>query len=64
MGANELAMIMMYNNLFGSELAASAMLMTRGVSYYLCLVISSVCAIGKYAAVVMRRRYAEKTGGM
>lgn len=64
MGANELAMIMMYNNLFGSELAASAMLMTRGVSYYLCLVISSVCAIGKYAAVVMRRRYAEKTGRM
>jgi hypothetical protein len=63
MGANELAMIMMYDGLFGSELAASAMLMTRGVSYYLCLILSSVGAIAKYAAVVLRRRRAEKTGG-
>ncbi|PKM62310.1 MAG: hypothetical protein CVU97_06065 [Firmicutes bacterium HGW-Firmicutes-21] len=53
MGANELAIYFLYGRVYGTDniLAAAAMLLTRGFSYYLTLIISSICTLGKQAAM-------------
>ncbi|MDD4124234.1 MAG: lysylphosphatidylglycerol synthase transmembrane domain-containing protein [Eubacteriales bacterium] len=45
MGANELAIIMMYKATFGPERAAGAMLLIRFVNYYFGLILSSAVTI-------------------
>ncbi len=59
-GANELAMILMYDSIFGSSMAASAMIMTRGINYYFCLLLTGIASITKYILLVLRRRRAER----
>ena len=48
MGANEAAIIMMYQDTFGAEKAAGAMLLIRFANYYFGLIISAAFTIGNH----------------
>jgi uncharacterized protein (TIRG00374 family) len=48
MGANEVAIIMMYKSTFGPEKAAGAMLLIRFVNYYFGLILSSFTTISNH----------------
>lgn len=41
-GIGEAIMLLIYKKIFGETLAVSAMLLNRGISYYFCLIISSI----------------------
>lgn len=45
MGASEAMLLLLYRKYFGSEIAVPAMLVTRGLSYYLCLIISGIVVL-------------------
>lgn len=45
MGASEAMLLLLYNKYFGVDIAVSAMLVTRGLSYYLCLIISGIVVL-------------------
>jgi len=44
-GASEAMLILIYNKIFGEGLSVPAMLVTRGLSYYLCLLISGIVVL-------------------
>lgn len=56
MGANEAAMIMMYENTFGAEEAASAMLLIRLINFYFGLAVSAVVSMSVYLYRLLSRK--------
>lgn len=51
MGASEAMLLLLYNKYFGENIAMSAMLVTRGLSYYLCLIISGIVVLANHIRV-------------
>lgn len=51
MGASEAMSLLLYNKYFGENIAMSAMLVTRGLSYYLCLIISGIVVLANHIRV-------------
>jgi len=44
-GASEAMLLLIYDKIFGNEIALPAMLVTRGISYYFCLILSSIVVV-------------------
>ena len=51
MGASEAMLLLLYKKYFGADIAMSAMLVTRGLSYYLCLIISGIVVLANHISV-------------
>lgn len=47
-GAAEVFTLELFTMIYGSGLVATATILTRGISYYLCLLVSGVCFIGNH----------------
>ena len=54
-GASEAMLILIYDKIFGENLSIPAMLVTRGLSYYLCLLISGIVVLGNHLRVTFNR---------
>lgn len=50
-GASEAMLILIYDKVFGENLSVPAMLVTRGLSYFLCLLISGVVVLANHLRV-------------
>ena len=59
-GASEAMMLLIYNKIFSQELALSAMLVTRGISYYFCLILSSIIVAINHIRVSFINKNLEK----
>ena len=57
-GANELAIYLLYERVYGAEniMAAAAMLLTRGFGYYFTLIVSSIFTLAKQASMYFREK--------
>jgi len=44
-GVSEAMLLLIYDKIFGHEIALPAMLVTRGISYYFCLILSSIIVL-------------------
>lgn len=51
-GASEVMLLLIYNKVFGESTAMPAMLVTRGLSYYLCLIISGLVVLANHLRVI------------
>lgn len=55
-GVGEAMMLLIYNKIFGENIAVSAMLLNRGISYYFCLILSSIFVFIKHIQVMLKER--------
>lgn len=55
-GASEAMMLLIYDKVFGKEVALPAMLVTRGISYYFLLIFSSIVVIINHVRVSLKTK--------
>lgn len=55
-GVGEAMMLVIYNKIFGENIAVSAMLLNRGISYYFCLVFSSIFVFINHIRVMLKEK--------
>lgn len=55
-GVGEAMMLLIYNKIFGENIAVSAMLLNRGISYYFCLIFSSIFVFINHIKVMLREK--------
>lgn len=53
-GVGEAMMLLIYNKIFGENIAVSAMLLNRGISYYFCLILSSIFVFINHIKVMLK----------
>lgn len=53
-GASEAMLLLIYNSVFGEQIAMPAMLITRGLGYYLCLITSGICVLLNHIRVTFK----------
>lgn len=53
-GVGEAMMLLIYNKIFGDNIAVSAMLLNRGISYYFCLILSSIFVFINHIKVMLK----------
>ena len=54
-GASEAMMLLIYNKTFGEAISMPAMLVTRGLGYYLCLIISGVGVLANHLRITFKK---------
>lgn len=54
-GASEAMLILIYDKVFGKELSLPAMLVTRGLSYYSCLLISGIVVLCNHLRITFAK---------
>lgn len=54
-GASEVMLLAIYNRIFGESVAMPAMLITRGLGYYLCLIISSIVVLANHLRITLKK---------
>ncbi len=54
-GASEVMLILIYNKVFGNDLSVPAMLVTRGLSYYSCLLISGIVVLINHLRITFNK---------
>lgn len=54
-GASEAMLILIYDKIFGENLSVPAMLVTRGLSYYLCLLISGITVLSNHLRITFAK---------
>ena len=59
-GASEAMMLLIYNKIFTEEIALPAMLVTRGISYYFCLILSAIVVGINHLRVSFIKKYNKK----
>lgn len=52
-GVGEAMMLVIYNKIFGENIAVSAMLLNRGISYYFCLILSSIFVLYNHIRTIV-----------
>lgn len=55
-GIGEAMMLLIYNKIFGEGIAVSAMLLNRGISYYFCLILSSIFVLINHVKVMFKEK--------
>lgn len=55
-GVGEAMMLLIYNKIFGEHIAVSAMLLNRGISYYFCLILSSIFVLINHINVILKEK--------
>lgn len=55
-GVGEAMMLLIYQKMFGENIAVSAMLLNRGISYYFCLILSSVFVFLHHIKVILKEK--------
>lgn len=55
-GASEAMLLLIYNKVFGETIAVPAMLVTRGLSYYLCLILSGLVVLINHLRITFKYR--------
>lgn len=53
-GASEAMLLLIYNKVFGETIAVPAMLVTRGLSYYLCLILSGLVVLINHLRITFK----------
>jgi len=61
-GASEAMLLLIYNKIFGEEMALAAMLVTRGISYYFCLILSGVVVATNHLRVSLGNKNSKEKG--
>ena len=56
-GASEALLLLIYTKVFSQNLVVPAMLVTRGLSYYLCLIISGLTVLQNHLRVLFKKDY-------
>ncbi len=59
-GASEVMLLLIYNKVFGEIVAMPAMLVTRGLGYYLCLAISGVVVLINHLRITFKKSQKEE----
>lgn len=54
-GASEAMLLLIYNTVFGEQVAMPAMLVTRGLGYYLCLITSGICILLNHIRITFKK---------
>ena len=54
-GASEAMLILIYERVFSESMATPAMLVTRALSYYLCLIISGLTVLGNHLRITFKK---------
>lgn len=57
-GVGEAMMLLIYKKIFGEDIAVSAMLLNRGISYYFCLILSSIFVLINHIKVILKEKKA------
>ena len=52
-GASEAMLLLVYKKTFGEDIAVPAMVVTRGLSYYFCLIISGIVVLANHLRVTI-----------
>ncbi len=55
-GVGEAMMLVIYKKIFGENIAVSAMFLTRGISYYFCLILSSIFVFINHINVMIKEK--------
>ena len=55
-GASEAMLHLIYNRIFSEAIAVPAMLVTRGISYYLCLLIAGITVLINHLRITFRKK--------
>ena len=55
-GVGEAMMLLIYKKIFGENIAISAMLLNRGISYYFCLILSSIFVFINHIKVMLKEK--------
>ena len=53
-GASEAMLLLIYNKVFGESIAIPAMLVTRGLSYYFCLIVSGIVVLINHLRITFK----------
>lgn len=62
-GASEAMLILIYDKIFGENLSIPAMLITRGLSYYSCLLLSGIVVLSNHLRVTFFKSKEKRIGG-
>ena len=59
-GASEVMLLLIYNKVFGELVAMPAMLVTRGLGYYLCLILSGIVVLLNHLRITFKKSQKEE----
>jgi len=59
-GASEVMLLLIYNKVFGELVAMPAMLVTRGLGYYLCLIVSGIGVLLNHLRITFKKSQKEE----